>query len=106
MPLGVAKTWYEREVNGLYRDADAGTHLRGITDYSSKVGVTEGDETVYTISLLEIGGDPIVLIDNLTYPIAKTQRNDGAVLVQLRKMDTTNTRITDDELYGDRKSNV
>lgn len=61
------------------------------------------------IRLNDIGADPGVLIDNTTYPIASAPRVDDSVVVSLRKLDTENTIITDDELYAlpyDKKSNV
>lgn len=52
------------------------------------------------IKLNEIGADPDVLINNSTYPIAVAQRTDTSTAISLFKYDTTNTKITDDELYG------
>jgi hypothetical protein len=52
------------------------------------------------IKLNEIGADPEVLINNTTYPIAVSQRTDISTAISLFKYDTTNTKITDDELYG------
>lgn len=89
---------FERFIDGKFRDIDAGTHLAGIMDLSSKVSVVDGGAAV--INITEIGADPIVLIDNSVYPIAKVVRTDTAVLVQLRKLDTTNTDTSDDSLYG------
>lgn len=50
------------------------------------------------IKLNEIGADPEVLINNNTYPIAVAQRTDTSTAISLFKYDTTNTKITDDEL--------
>jgi len=50
------------------------------------------------IKLNEIGADPDVLINNNTYPIAVAQRTDTSTAISLFKYDTTNTKITDDEL--------
>lgn len=52
------------------------------------------------IKLNEIGADPDVLINNNTYPIAVAQRADTSTAISLFKYDTTNTKITDDELYA------
>jgi hypothetical protein len=52
------------------------------------------------IHLNEVGADPTVLIDNTTYPIATASRDDLDISVALKKFDTTNTKITDDELYA------
>ncbi|MFN8238628.1 MAG: hypothetical protein U0T77_10710 [Chitinophagales bacterium] len=50
------------------------------------------------IKLTEIGGDPDVLINNTTYPIAVSGRVDDSVAISLHKFDTTNTKVTDDEI--------
>lgn len=52
------------------------------------------------IKLNEIGADPEVLINNNTYPITVSSRTDTSTAISLFKYDTTNTKITDDELYG------
>lgn len=53
-----------------------------------------------TIHLVDVGVDPNVLINNITYPIAKSQRTDADIALTLDKFDTENTRITRDELYN------
>lgn len=52
------------------------------------------------INLTEIGADPTLLINNTTYPITTAARVDDNIALALNKYDTTNTRITDDELYA------
>lgn len=52
------------------------------------------------IKMNEIGGDPIVLINNNTYPIAVAARPDDSIAISLFKYDTENTVVTDDELYA------
>lgn len=52
------------------------------------------------IKLNEIGADPKVLINNNTYPIAVSTREDQTTAISLFMYDTENTKITDDELYG------
>lgn len=52
------------------------------------------------IHLNEIGADPDVLINNNVYPILTAQREDFDIPISLNKYDTTNTRISVDELYG------
>jgi hypothetical protein len=52
------------------------------------------------IKLNEIGGDPEVLINNNTYPIAVNSRTDSSIAIALYKYDTTNTKITKDEMYA------
>jgi len=46
------------------------------------------------------GAAPTVLINNTTYPINKATRQDGHIVISLNKLDTTNTIVTDDELYA------
>lgn len=61
------------------------------------------------INFNTIGADPTVLINNTVYPIATAGRLDDSVPVSLFKMETTNTEITDDELFAlgyDKKSSV
>jgi len=50
------------------------------------------------IDLTEIGADPAVLIDNNTYPINTASRVDGGIVIKLKKFETENTKVTDDEL--------
>mgnify|MGYP003110037269 CR=1 FL=1 len=52
------------------------------------------------IKLNEIGADPEVLINNNTYPIAVAARPDESTVISLFKYDTTNTVVTDDEIYA------
>ena len=53
-----------------------------------------------SFTLNEIGADPDVLINNTVYPVATASRVDTDLPVALSKYDTTNTRISVDELYG------
>ena len=52
------------------------------------------------IRLNDIGADPEVLIDNNTYPIAVSGREDEGIILSLHKYETTNTKVTKDELYA------
>lgn len=73
-----------------------------IKDHSDKVNND-------VIKFNEIGADPAVLINNTTYPIAVNTRADDSIPVSLFKLDTENTKITDDELHAlpyDKKSSV
>lgn len=61
------------------------------------------------INLAEIGVDPEVLINNTTYPIPTSGREDTPLAVALHKYETENTKIPDDELYAlpyDKKGSV
>jgi hypothetical protein len=46
------------------------------------------------------GDAPDVLINNTVYPIVKARREDDYITLSLNKYDTTNTTVTDDELYA------
>lgn len=46
------------------------------------------------------GAAPTVLINNTIYPIVKNDREDDFIIVALHKYDTTNTTVSDDELYA------
>lgn len=46
------------------------------------------------------GTAPTVLINNAVYPIVSARREDDFIAVSLNKYDTTNTIVTDDELYA------
>ncbi|MBF6607765.1 MAG: hypothetical protein ITG00_03400 [Flavobacterium sp.] len=52
------------------------------------------------IKIPKQGAAPSVLINNQTYPIAKSTREDSHVVISLNKYDTTNTIVTEDELYA------
>ncbi len=67
--------------------------LNGIPDYSSKA---END----AIHLIDVGGDPDVLVNNTTYPIPVQDLPDGDIIIGLDKFQTKPTRVTDDELYA------
>lgn len=46
------------------------------------------------------GDAPDVLINNQVYPIVGARREDDFITLSLNKYDTTNTEVTDDELYA------
>ena len=67
--------------------------LQGIPDYSARVD----NETIH---LVDVGGDPDVLVNNTTYPIPIQDLEDGDIAIGLDKFQTKPTRVTDDELYA------
>lgn len=67
--------------------------LQGIPDYSARVD----NETIH---LVDVGGDPDVLVNNTTYPIPIQDLEDGDIAISLDKFQTKPTRVTDDELYA------
>ena len=69
------------------------TFLQGIPDYSAKVK----NEVIH---LVDVGGDPDVLVNNTTYPIPIQDLTDGDIAIGLDKFQTKATRVTDDELYA------
>lgn len=52
------------------------------------------------IHMVDIGADPDVLVNNTTYPIAISSRDDEDISIGLDKFDTENTKVTRDELYA------
>lgn len=52
------------------------------------------------IHFVNIGGDPTVLINNTTYPLAIENLTDADKVVSLDKYQTKPTRVTDDEIYA------
>jgi len=94
---GVHKEIWESEVEKKYRGDQTGRHLEGMKDYSSKVSIDKG---VIAINLAVIGADPKALVDNTVYPISSSAHDSSQAVLALRKVETENTIITDDELYG------
>lgn len=86
------EVWTGELVKKLNAGLD-GSFLDGIPDYSSRVS---GE----TIHLVDVGGDPDVLVNNTTYPIPIQNLDDGDIVIGLDKFQTKATRVTDDELYG------
>lgn len=96
MPQGVAQAVVLRQ---MWETALV-EHFRAFGEFLT--GVPRKDQYVgnNVINITEIGADPTVLINNTVYPIDVAQRADENIAVALNKYDTTNTRITDDELYA------
>lgn len=67
--------------------------LDGVSDYSAAV-----DNEV--IHLVDVGGDPDVLINNTTYPIPVQDLGDGDIALGLDKFQTKKTVISDDTLFA------
>ena len=98
MPKGVAmdgvltEVWTGELIKAL-RSGDKATFLDGLPDYSQ---YAEND----VIHMVDVGGDPDVLVNNTTYPIAIQQLTDTDAVFSLDKFQTKPTSITDDELYA------
>ena len=67
--------------------------LDGVSDYSAAVN----NEVVH---LVDVGGDPDVLINNTTYPIAAQELEDGYIALGLDKFQTKKTAVSDDQLFA------
>lgn len=67
--------------------------LNGIPDYSAKA---ENE----VIHLVDVGGDPDVLVNNTTYPIPVQDLDEADIAIGLDKFQTKPTRVTDDQLYA------
>lgn len=67
--------------------------LDGVSDYSDAVN----NEVVH---LVDVGGDPDVLINNTTYPIAAQELEDGDIALGLDKFQTKKTAVSDDQLFA------
>lgn len=86
------EVWTGELVKGL-REFLTGSWLDGVPDQSS---IVNND----VIHLVDVGVDPDVLINNITYPIATQKLDDGDISISLDKFQTKATPITDDELYA------
>lgn len=98
MPKGVAmegvltEVWTGELIKAL-RAGDKATFLDGLPDYSQ---YAEND----VIHMVDVGGDPDVLVNNSTYPIDVQSITDTDAVFSLDKFQTRPTSITDDELYA------
>lgn len=67
--------------------------LDGVSDYSAAVN----NEVIH---LVDVGGDPDVLINNTTYPIPVQDLGDGDIALGLDKFQTKKTVVSDDTLFA------
>lgn len=86
------EVWTGEMVKKLNAGLEA-TFLNGIPDYSANVN----NEVIH---LVDVGGDPDVLVNNTTYPIPIQDLADGDIAIGLDKFQTKATRVTDDQLYA------
>lgn len=96
LPSGIA-------VMALQADIWTGEILKHFRHENQFLGrVPSQDEKVKfnAIHLIDLGVDPEVLINNTTYPIAVTGRDDADIVITLDKLETTNTEVTHDELHA------
>ena len=90
---GVLTEVWTGELIKTLRAGDEATFLDGISDYSQYA-----DKDV--IHMIDVGGDPDVLVNNTTYPIAIQEITDTDAVFSLDKFQTKATPVTDDELYA------
>ncbi|KAA6348047.1 hypothetical protein EZS27_004499 [termite gut metagenome] len=90
---GVLTEVWTGELIKTLRAGLTATFLDGLPDYSQ---YAEND----TIHMVDVGGDPDVLINNTTYPIAIQAITDEDTTFSLNKFQTKATPITDDELFA------
>lgn len=98
----LTEVWTRQMINAFRTDPESVGWYDRIQSYDQYV-----NNDVIHFAL--IGGDPDVLLNNTTYPIAIQALEDGDKAVSLDKYQTKATPITDDELYAlsyDKKSSV
>lgn len=86
------EVWTGELVKALKKGMMA-SFLNGLPDYSSKVNND-------VIHMVDVGGDPDVLVNNTTYPLAVQHLDDGDIAIGLDKYQTKATKVTDDELHA------
>lgn len=96
MPQGMVGTVVLREM----WETELITAFRGMGDWMGRIPRKDQYVGNNVINLSEIGADPTLLINNTSYPIATAARTDTAIALALNKYDTTNTKVTRDELYA------
>ncbi|MEQ9426968.1 MAG: hypothetical protein RJQ09_21275 [Cyclobacteriaceae bacterium] len=79
--------WIDVLKENFYR---VGSFLTGVTDWSAWVDYN-------TLNFASAGGDPTVLINNSTWPIATAGRTDTALTIALDTYDSENTRVRNTE---------
>lgn len=90
---GVLTEVWTGELIKTLRAGDVATFLDGIPDYSQ---YAEND----VIHMIDVGGDPEVLVNNTTYPLTVQEITDTDAVFSLDKFQTKPTPVTDDELYA------
>lgn len=90
---GVLTEVWTGELIKALRAGDVATFLDGLPDYSQ---YAEND----VIHLIDVGGDPEVLVNNKTYPLEVQNITDNDAVFSLDKFQTKPTPVTDDELYA------
>ena len=76
--------WTDQIMKNYYHEA---SFLNYAKDFSSNVNYD-------IINMADCGFDPTVLVNNTTYPIAITDRNDTPLSFELDLFETTNTKVS------------
>lgn len=98
-PAGVLRAgvcteiWTGEMIKAFRTEAESLEWMQRIRSYNQHV---KNDVIHFT----EIGGDPAVLVNNTTYPLAITALTDADKPISLDKFDTEATPVTDDELHA------
>ncbi len=90
---GVLTEVWTGELIKALRAGDVATFLDGLPDYSQ---YAEND----VIHMIDVGGDPEVLVNNKTYPLDVQNITDNDAVFSLDKFQTKPNPVTDDELYA------
>lgn len=93
LQAGILTEVWTGELIKALRASDTAPWLDGVPDYSQ---YAEND----VIHMIDVGGDPDVLVNNTTYPIAIQTITDSDAVFSLDKFQTKATPVTDDELYA------
>ncbi|MBR1922147.1 MAG: hypothetical protein IJ838_00135 [Paludibacteraceae bacterium] len=101
---------------GLYTEIWTGETIKAFRNAAESIGwinrIRAFDSAVAknnTINFVDLGGDPDVLVNNTSYPIAVQSLTDANKAITLDKYQTKPTKVTDDEVRGlsyDKKSSV
>ena len=101
---------------GLYTEIWTGETIKAFRNAAENIGwinrIRAFDSAVAnnnTINFVDLGGDPDVLVNNTSYPIAVQSLTDANKAIGLDKYQTKATKVTDDEIRGlsyDKKSSV
>ena len=117
---GVYTEVWTGELVKKLRGGMTASFLDGVSDYldGSQTPLIEAEDSLYTggyfglmsdysdavnnevVHLVDVGGDPDVLINNTTYPIAAQELEDGDIALGLDKFQTKKTPVSDDQLFA------
>ena len=92
---------------GLYKDIWTGETVKAFREEPENVGwlkkIKSYNDAVAsnnTLNFVDLGGDPTVLVNNTTYPLAVETISDTNVAVTLNKFQTKPTAVSDDVALG------